>query len=264
MKHSIVVPTITVAALLFLGVLAQASTVNYYACVNNSTGAITIVSSTTTCASGSHKIQWNQTGPAGPRGVTGATGKTGATGPAGAKGATGPAGATGATGAAGATGATGAAGPQGPQGMTGAQGPAGPSTTGTFGGCSGTITGNNCPTIGTSATLVYQLGPLPEGTFYVSTSTQAFVPANDYVWCYTTTAYHAPTFTFQAGAGGYSQSSTATVSTTDIWQTAPSDYLQMYCWNNGASSLIFSNMTAILVPGLAELASKPAKPKIKN
>src|SRR3984957_18591883 len=69
-----------------------------YACVNNTTGAVQIVGSTTTCATGSHKIQWNQTGPAGPAGPKGATG---AIGP---KGATGPAGPTG---------------PQGPQGIPG-------------------------------------------------------------------------------------------------------------------------------------------------
>ena len=102
MKKSLVMSLLIVAALLFLGALAQASTVTYYACVNNSTGAITIVSATKTCATGFHKIQWNQQGPAGPAGPTG---PKGATGPAGPKGATG------------ATGAQGPAGPQGPPGL---------------------------------------------------------------------------------------------------------------------------------------------------
>src|ERR1700722_12873591 len=97
-----------------------------FACVNNTTGAVQIVGSTTTCATGSHKIQWNQTGPAGP---TGPKGATGATGPAGAKGSTGAmgtAGAKGATGAIGPKGAMGDAGPIGPKGVEGPAGATGP------------------------------------------------------------------------------------------------------------------------------------------
>ena len=87
-----------VTLLLTLGALTQAdaatpATVTYYACVNNSTGAITIVGSTTVCGTGFHKIQWNQVGPQGPQGPKGATG---ATGPKGATGATGPQGPKGA------------------------------------------------------------------------------------------------------------------------------------------------------------------------
>lgn len=63
--------------------LPASATVTYYGCVNNSTGAVTIVSSSTTCHTGFHKIQWNQTGPAGPTGPRGATGATGPQGPQG-------------------------------------------------------------------------------------------------------------------------------------------------------------------------------------
>src|ERR1700722_6682908 len=94
-----------------------------FACVNNTTGAVQIVGSTTTCATGSHKIQWNQTGPTGPAGPKGATG---ATGPAGAKGATGAIGPKGAMGDAGAIGPKGVEGPAGATGPKGATGPAGP------------------------------------------------------------------------------------------------------------------------------------------
>jgi hypothetical protein len=88
MKRSIVVSTIVVTLLLLLGALASASaqtpaTVTYYACVNNSTGAITIVSKTTTCKTGFHKIQWNQVGPQAPAGPQGPKGATGAQGPPG-------------------------------------------------------------------------------------------------------------------------------------------------------------------------------------
>jgi hypothetical protein len=100
---------------------AAAQTV-FYACVNNSTGAVQIVGSTTSCPSGSHKIQWNQTGPAGPAGAKGATGATGPKGATGAAGPEGPKGAEGPTGMTGPKGATGPAGPTGPQGVQGPPG----------------------------------------------------------------------------------------------------------------------------------------------
>src|ERR1700733_7458779 len=53
---------------------ASASTVTYYACISNSSGAIRIVTKSTTCKSGEHKIQWNQTGPEGPKGPQGPAG----------------------------------------------------------------------------------------------------------------------------------------------------------------------------------------------
>ena len=77
------------------GVLASApqTPTIYYACVTNTTGAIKIVSQNFTCPTGSHKIQWNQLGPAGPTGPQGPQGLQGAqgqTGPAGPVGPTGP------------------------------------------------------------------------------------------------------------------------------------------------------------------------------
>jgi hypothetical protein len=88
-----------IALLFFFGVLtANAATATFFGCVTNSTGAIRIVSSTTTCKTTEHKIQWNNPGPIGPKGATGATGPRGATG---------------------STGPQGSAGPQGPQGNPG-------------------------------------------------------------------------------------------------------------------------------------------------
>lgn len=40
----------------------------YYACVTNATAAIKIVHASTACATGQHKISWNNRGPAGPGG----------------------------------------------------------------------------------------------------------------------------------------------------------------------------------------------------
>ena len=51
--------------------------VTYYACVNNTSGAITIVSKSTKCPTGSQKIHWNQQGPIGPQGPQGVQGVQG-------------------------------------------------------------------------------------------------------------------------------------------------------------------------------------------
>ena len=56
---------------------AATSTVTYYACVTNSTGAIKVVGKTTKCGTGKHKISWNNIGPRGPQGPRGVTGPQG-------------------------------------------------------------------------------------------------------------------------------------------------------------------------------------------
>lgn len=65
----------------------QPQVTTYYGCVNNSTGAIRIVSKGTVCKSTEHKINWNQVGPQGPQGPKG---PQGAQGPQGARGPQGP------------------------------------------------------------------------------------------------------------------------------------------------------------------------------
>ena len=116
-----------IAALAFALVAADAAssdTGTIYACVQNSTGTVRIVTSGEACASNATLLSWSQQGPAGP------TGPTGPTGPEGATGATGPAGPTGATGP---TGPTGATGPEGPSGATGPAGTTGQSAQTAFG-----------------------------------------------------------------------------------------------------------------------------------
>ena len=109
---------------------AQGNTV--YACVNNSSGEVKIVTSTTVCKNNETLKTWNVVGPTGAIGPQGSAGTTGAIGPQGPAGTTGaigpqgPAGTTGAIGPQGPAGATGAIGPQGPAGATGAIGPLGP------------------------------------------------------------------------------------------------------------------------------------------
>jgi hypothetical protein len=77
-----------VLALALVGVTTGAEAQVVLACVNNSSGAVQIVKSGTTCQSGWTLRTWNGTGSTGPTGATGATGAAGATG------ATGPAGPT--------------------------------------------------------------------------------------------------------------------------------------------------------------------------
>ena len=104
-----------------------------YACVNNSSGTIKVVSATGTCAANEMRLVWNTQGPQGPAGAPGPAGPQGPVGPVGPQGPQGPQGVQGLTGPQGEkgdTGAIGATGPQGPRGdtgATGAQGPAGPS-----------------------------------------------------------------------------------------------------------------------------------------
>lgn len=61
----------------------QPQVTTYYGCVNNSTGAIRIVSKGTVCKSTEHKINWNQVGPQGPQGPKGPQGAQGPQGPQG-------------------------------------------------------------------------------------------------------------------------------------------------------------------------------------
>jgi len=60
-----------------------------FACVNNSSGTIHIVTSDTTCSKNETLLSWTSAGSVGPAGPTGATGPQG---PTGATGVTGPAG----------------------------------------------------------------------------------------------------------------------------------------------------------------------------
>ena len=74
---------------------AAASTGVIYACVNNSSGTIHVVSSADTCSANEVALAWNQQGPkgdAGPQGPKGDTGPQGPKGDTGPQGPTGPAG----------------------------------------------------------------------------------------------------------------------------------------------------------------------------
>ncbi len=243
---------------------ASAATVTYYGCVSNTTGAITIVTASTTCKTGFHKIEWNEIGRAGPKGATGATGAKGATGPAGPKGATGPEGPTGPVGPIGPKGATGATGATGPQGPQGPQGPAGVSVGYSTSG--GSVTGLGSSS---SPTLVLFTNEIQTtGTYYVTASALLDIAANDGAYCYIGTAFE--------GGGGTQGGSSAGVQTgqgifqqasmTDAVFASAGDFIELYCYsanNTGNSSVYNSALTALLVNS-ADVSKKAAKQASKQ
>jgi hypothetical protein len=119
--HRIFGPALVIALVLSAGVayVALGSTTGetYYACVNNASGTIKMVSEADTCSGNDMNVVWNQQGPqgvAGPQGEQGPAGPDGAEGPQGDTGPQGP------------QGDQGFQGDPGPRGPVGPQGPAGP------------------------------------------------------------------------------------------------------------------------------------------
>ncbi len=290
MRRSSVVSMMAVTLLLTLGALTQAdaatpATVTYYACVNNSTGAITIVGSTTVCGTGFHKIQWNQVGPQGPQGPKGATGATGpkgatgATGPQGPKGATGATGPQGPVGPKGATGATGATGPQGPigpigpkgatgaTGATGPQGPIGPQGPAGIAVGFAYSSGGVSNLAGYPGSLVAQSNTIQtSGIYYINATALLDVGQGEGAYCYTTTLFRgAGVFDSQGG------SSVGVPTNSGVFQQAAAsdsifvgagDALQLWCYNstgNGTNnSSVFSSFSTATLIGNASAKKAPA------
>lgn len=211
----------------------SAATVTYFACINNSTGAIRIVSQSTTCNTGEHKIAWNQTGPVGPQGPAGATGPAGPTGPKGATGATGATGPIGPTGPAGPTGATGPAGPQGPAGLS----------SGSF----ELLQAGLYPTL-ISEPVVYLITNSAQTSswYFISATLMLYVDSNDgAAFCYD--SLHSTGTASQYGGsslpGGYQQ-----VSINDAVFLNAGDYVEVSCysWNGDGSSFLYNGaITAV-------------------
>jgi hypothetical protein len=87
-----------------------------YACVNNASGTIHVVTATGTCGTNEVQLVWNQQGPKGDPGPQGSAGAAGPQGPQGSQGPAGPQGSPGPQGFQGVPGTTGPIGPQGPAG----------------------------------------------------------------------------------------------------------------------------------------------------
>jgi Collagen triple helix repeat (20 copies) len=232
MKKGLFVSLMSVATVLFLGTLAQASTVTYYACVNNSTGAITIVSATKTCATGFHKIQWNQEGPAGP---TGPKGATGAAGPKGSTGATGP---------------RGAAGPQGPPGLAvGYVTQCGLNVFLQSIGCPGNSSGGLATTV--PGTLVLSTDSvISSGYYFVSASINISNGTNGYAECYVTTSDNAGQQV--TGFESIGSATLTTLSNTDMLAVNSGESIQLWCNGSpgtgaGESFPVWASLSAFLV-----------------
>jgi hypothetical protein len=206
-----------VVLLIFAQVPASASTVTYYACINNTSGAIRIVTKSTTCKTGEHKIQWNQTGPEGPKGPPGPEGPQG---PKGAKGATGP---------------------QGPQGPPGPPGLA----SGSF----ELLQAGLFPTL-VSSPVVYLISNEAQTAswYFVSASLMLYVDAGDgAAFCYD--SLHSTGTPSQYGGsgltGGYQQ-----VSITDAVFLNQGDYVEVSCYSDfgdGNSFLYNGALTAVQI-----------------
>jgi hypothetical protein len=200
----------------------------YFGCVTTATGAIRIVTASTTCKSTEHKIQWDQTGPQGPAGPQGAKGATGAQGPAG------PAGAQGATGS------------QGPPGMSvGYYARAGEIALATFPG-----------------TLIAETGPAQAGTYFVSASTLLNLASGDTGICYITTINN------NGATGNYGGTGTGgtlgQASNTDVFTVTAGDAFELFCFNFSAgldSETFNATLTATLIDN-ATTSSKAGTQKL--
>jgi hypothetical protein len=199
------------AVLCVLPAAAQTST-TIFACVNNSTGAVRIVSSATTCRAGEHKINWNNPG------LSGLSGNPGPQGPQGAQGLPGK---------------TGTSGPEGPRGPAG-------STVGYW------ATGQNIGLDeGFPGVLVAETAPVVEGTYYVTASTLLTVGSGDRAFCFTNT----PTSGDRDFGGSGLAAGGQQASNTNVLFANANDTIQLRCYSGqNLTSRVFSGtVTAVLI-----------------
>jgi hypothetical protein len=189
-----------------------------YGCVNNSTGAIRIVQSFTTCKSTEHKIHWNQVGPKGPQGPRGPQGPKGATGP------------------------------QGPQGPTGPQGPPGISV-----GYSATAgPGSDIPiNSGLPGNLILQTNTIgTSGSYFISGSVLPAVATGDeFVFCYDTLASSGTASQYGGQFASGQTINYAQVSVSDVLFVSAGDAVQLWCYTGGSNGSYAFNagLTATLI-----------------
>lgn len=206
----------------------------YYGCVNNTTGAIRIVSKTTACKSTEHKIHWNQVGPQGPQGPQGPAG------PQGPQGAQGP------------------QGPAGPQGPTGPQGPPGISVGYSAISAIGVFVPINQ---GLPGNLISQTNPVAtSGTYFISGQDLPFVATGDsYVFCYDTLASVGTASQYGgnfSSGGTYSQ-----VAISDVLFINAGDSVQLWCYTGGANGSYSFNggITATLINSSNKAKKAPSQ-----
>ena len=117
MSRSIVIASICLGVPLSVALPPQTANAQViYACKNNFTGALRVVTQGAQCPRNWSHLDWNAAGPSGPQGIPGPQGEAGLQGPAGAPGAAGERGPIGMQGAQGERGEPGSPGPAGPAG----------------------------------------------------------------------------------------------------------------------------------------------------
>jgi hypothetical protein len=218
--------------------ILQPAVVTYYGCVNNTTGAIRIVSKATICKLTEHKITWNQVGPRGPQGPKGNQGNQGPQGPQGAQGPQGP---------------VGPEGPQGPQGPAGIS--VGYSWTGNAGGSGiaafpGTVVAQG-NTVGTT------------GEYYINATALVIEQPGEGIYCYTSTVNNGGgVFGNQSGtnvAFNLSYGVFSSVAVADTWFIGAGDAFQLWCYTSGgvgASTVNNSLSTATLIDSAGAMHKK--------
>jgi len=191
---------------------APQAVVTYYGCVNNSTGAIRVVSKTTVCKSTEHKIQWNQVGPQGPAGPRGLQG------------------------------------PKGAQGIQGPQGPQGPP--GLASGSFELLTADLFPAL-TSTNIVYLTSSLATTSswYFVSASVLLFIDGSDGgAFCHDARSSDGLVGQYGGSSlvGGYQQ-----VSITDAIFLNPGDTVQILCSsdNGDGHSFIYNGALTVTQVG---------------
>jgi hypothetical protein len=199
--------------------ILQPAVVTYYGCVNNTTGAIRIVSKATICKSTEHKINWNEVGPRGPQGPQGNQGNQGPRG---------------------------FPGPRGPQGVEGPQGPQGPPGI-SVGYSSLTGVAADIP-ISSTSTLVAQTNPIAtSGVYFISSSAMPFIVTGDtYAFCFDTLASNGGPFQY---GGGYGSDVYVNPSTSDVIFVGAGDSVQLWCYSGGTNGSFVYNagITATLI-----------------
>jgi hypothetical protein len=205
---------------------ASASTVTYYACISNSSGAIRIVTKSTTCKSSEHKIQWDQTGPEGPKGPQGPQGTQGA------KGATGP------------------QGPQGPAGLA--------SGNFDFLGAGLFPTLANFPVV-----YLFSNQAQTASWYFVSASLLLFIDPNDNgASCWD--SIHSTGTPSQYG--GSSLSNYQQVSIADAVFLNQGDYVDVSCSSGGdGNSFVYNGaLTMVQIDSLSEAKHAPTRPRVQR
>jgi hypothetical protein len=184
--------------------------VTYYGCVNNTTGAIRIVSKTAVCKSTEHKIRWNQVGPRGPQGPQGPQG---------------------------------AQGPQGPTGPQGSQGPPGISV-GYF------ASNTKVTSLGGGNTVVAQTKPIQvSGTYFINAAALLYIDAADIgAYCFVTLVSNGNGDGLLGGSSNSSNFEQASIA--DSWSVSAGDAIQLMCQSGSVdpNTLVWNaSLTATLI-----------------